>query len=676
MDTADICQFKEAISVTKNSLLRMMLFSGLLIYATSARAQTNADISPAAGLKQMSLEQLMDLDVTSVAKQPEPYGQAPAAIEVITGDEIRRSGASSIPEALRLADNLDVAQVTASSWDISARGFNSSVGDKLLVLMDGRSVYTPLFSGVIWNMQDYLLEDIDRIEVISGPGGTLWGANAVNGVINITSKSAQDTQGLYVESGGGTELQDFVGVRYGGALTSNIFYRVYAKYFDAGSEVYSNGASAHDSWNRGQGGFRMDDVVSAEDLLTWQGDFYDGDTHTTPGGQGTPSAVGNTSGGNLLSRWTHTYTDESDMHLQIYYDRADLGAPFQSSGAIPAGTLYSDLTTCDVDFQDRFPLFTWNRVVWGLGYRFTHDLVQNAPIVAFLPTTQDQNLFSGFVQDEVKLRENLFFTLGTKIEHNDYTGFEIEPDVRLQWNITDKQMLWGAISRAVRTPSRYDRDLYEPNPVYGTFVAGNSEFESETVIAYELGYRAQLSRQVSTSISTFYNDYNDLRSLGLTGGTNLPAIFQNNDEGYTYGVELSADYQVLDWWRLHGGYDFLKEDIYVKPGRVDLFHALDETADPENQVFMRSAMDLPYRTEFDVAFRWIDSVRTDNGAVPGTVPSYAEINARLAWHPIKTLEVSIVGQNLLHQQHVEAGFPGSTQEAIERSVYGKVAWQF
>ena len=642
-------------------------------------AQTNTTEATPQQLKNLSIEALMNLDVTSVAKQPEPYRQAPAAIEVITGEEIHRSGATSIPEALRLADNLDVAQVSSSSWAISARGFNAAVGDKLLVLVDGRSVYTPLFSGVIWNMQDYLLEDIDRIEVISGPGGTLWGANAVNGVINITTKSAADTQGFYLEAGGGTELQDFTGMRFGGTLASNVYFRVYGKYFDQAAEVFSDGTSAHDSWKSGQGGFRIDDEASAQDHVTLQGDIFGENLDAAPGGEATPQAEGTQSGGNVLGRWTHTFADDADMHLQLYYDRTHLAAPFQSSGTIPAGILYDDLDTYDLDFQDRFPLGAWNKVVWELGYRFTHDMTRNEPLVAFLPPTLDQSLYSGFLQDEIKLCEQVFLTLGSKLEHNYYTGFEYEPSIRLQWNITDKQMLWGAISRAVRIPSRYDRDLFEPSPGYGVLLGtNNSAFQSETVIAYELGYRAQLSQKISGSLSTFYNHYNDLRSLNYIDGAapSLPLVFENNLEGNTYGFELSADYQMLEWWRLHAGYDLLKEDIFVKPGYTDLYNALGETADPQQQVFVRSSMDLPYRTELDAAFRWIDTVQNNNGGVAGVVPAYAEMDVRLGWHATKNLEFSIVGQNLLHNHHPESGFPGPSQEQIERNIYGEVSWLF
>jgi iron complex outermembrane receptor protein len=638
----------------------------------SAPVQTGANASDTNGspsvegpsaYKKMSLEQLMNLDVTSVSKQPEPYGQAPAAIDVITQDQIRRSGASSIPEALRLADNLEVAQKNSHDWAISARGFNTSLANKLLVLIDGRTVYTPLFSGVFWDVQDYLLEDIDRIEVISGPGGTLWGANAVNGVINITSKSAQDTQGLYVEGGGGSELRDFGGFRYGSALASNVFFRVYGKYFDRGNEVFSNGTAASDSWQMGQGGFRMDVVGASQNTFTLQGDLYANNENASTGGEAKAS------GGNVLGRWSRVFSDDSDLSLQLYYDRTFLIDPIPA-GFAPAGFMTDALDTYDLDFQHHFALGGRNRLVWGLGYRFTHDVNSPAPSLAFAPGILNQNLYSGFVQDEIKLFDNLFFTLGTKVEHNDYTGFEFEPSGRLQFNLTSNQMLWGAISRAVRTPSRVDRDERDPNSPT-PILEGGSDFESETVIAYEVGYRAQLGPKVSGSISTFYNDYNNVRSVSFTPVTLFPLFFANNLKGHTYGVELGANYQMLDWWRLHGGYDLLEEHIHIKSGTFDLNNALNETADPKNQFSLRSSMDLPGNTEFDTALRYVDTLFINNGATLGTVPSYFELDARLGWHATKHLEFSIVGQNLLHNHHPEYGFPGATRVEIGRSVYGK-----
>jgi iron complex outermembrane receptor protein len=667
--------------------------------ATNAPATTPANGTSTsdrlAAFKGMGLAELMDQKVTSVKKEPESYGKAPAAIEVITGEDIERSGASSIPEALRLADNLEVAQINSHDWAISARGFDANLADKLLVLIDGRAVYTPLYGGVLWNVQDYLLEDLDRIEVISGPGGTLWGANAVNGVINITTKSAQDTQGLYLEAGGGTELQDFTGVRYGGVLASNVYFRVYGKYFDRGSELFTNGNNASDAWSMGQGGFRIDAQPSPQNTLTLQGDGYSGGED-----MGTAGIEG-LDGANLLGRFTHAFSQESEMSLQLYYDRTFLAQPYAAipgmpriSSGFPAGALTDNLDTYDLNFQHRFPWGERQKIVWGLGYRFTHEVDTDVSLVQFLPPVLDQNLYSGFVQDEIKLRDDFFLTLGSKLEHNDYTGFEVEPSGRLQWNMTDKQMVWGAVSRAVRTPSRYDDDLYLPThltlsyPPYrfpAAYLVGNPNFVSETLIAYELGYRAQLGDKVSVSLSTFYNDYNDLRSTSPTPTSTyypypLPDVFGNNVEGDTYGLELSGTYQVLERWRLHAGYDLLKEDIHVKPGQVDVDGGHFDTADPQQQFSIRSSMNLTRSVDLDAALRWVDELRIaqspTDGPTQGTVPSYVELDARIGWRVNKHIELALVGQNLLHERHVEYGYPNASQEEIARSFYAKAVYRW
>lgn len=639
-------------------------------------AQTNDLAKSASELKGMGLEELINIEVTSVSKEPEKLSDSPSAIQVITSDDILRSGASSIPEALRLADNLDVAQKNSHDWAISARGFNTDLANKLLVLIDGRSVYTPLFSGVFWDVQDYLLEDLDRIEVISGPGGTLWGANAVNGVINITTKNAQDTQGFYLEGGGGSELRDFAGARYGGVLASNVYFRVYGKYFNREDEVLTDGSSATDAWNMAQGGFRIDDNQYSQNTLTLQGDFYSGNEDIETGG------TAGVNGNNVLGRWSHWSVDDSQMSLQVYYDRTHLSDPIAPLLLAPAGTLTDDLDTYDLDFQHHFNLGDRNRIAWGFGYRFTHEDIQNAPALSFSPPVLDQSLYSVFVQDEIKLHEKLHLTVGTKVEHNDFTGFEVEPSARLQWEVTPKQMLWAAVSRAVRTPSRIDRDFSEPSPsAPPVLLEGGSNFVSETVIAYELGYRAQLGPKVVTSISTFYNNYNNIRSTSTNNvpdslGLPLPLFFQNELEGQTYGVEPTITYQVLDWWRLHGGYTLLKEDLHVKPGGQDFNDARNETADPQQQFSVRSSMDLTRNMDFDTDLRWVDTLHNNNAAAQGTVPSYFELNARLAWHITNNIELSVVGQNLLHDHHPEYGFPGPGREEIVRNIYGKITCRF
>jgi iron complex outermembrane receptor protein len=611
-----------------------------------------------------------------VARHPEKLLQAPSAIQVITQEEIRRSGATSIAEALRLADNLDVAQKNSHDWAISARGFNTALGNKLLVMIDGRTVYTPLYSGVYWDVQDYLLEDIDRIEVISGPGGTLWGANAVNGVINIITKSAADTKGLYAEAGGGNQLEELGGARYGGTLGSNVDFRVYGKYFDRADEVFTNGSRAPDAWHQGRGGFRMDSQASPQDTLSLHGDFYDGHEDVDSGG------LFQTAGGNVVGHWTHVFSDRSDLSLQSYYDRTHLVDPIPAFqlGTVelsPAGTLRDDLTTFDTDFQHRFALGGNNRIVWGLGYRFTHDAVRNAPSGGFLPANLDQNLFSAFLQDEILLGHEWSAIIGSKVEHNDYTGFEVEPNVRLEWGFAPGQTVWSAISRAARTPSRIDRDLVEPAPPVPLVVLeGGRDFGSEYVTAYELGLRGGLGSRMTGSISAFYNAYNDVRSTSFTPTTLVPLYFANNLEGNTYGVELSGTYQVLETWSLHAGYDFLEEKLHVKPGQFDLNNALNETSDPKHQFSIRSAVDLPWRLDLDVALRWVDALLTNSAPLTGTVPSYFEMDTRLAWQAFKGLELSVVGQNLLHAHHLEYGFPSPTTVQIQRSVYGKVAWRY
>jgi iron complex outermembrane receptor protein len=644
-------------------------------FAPGMDAQSNRPDDSIAAFKQMSVEQLMDIEVTSVTKEPEKLLDADSAIQVVTGDSIERSGASSLPEALELADNLDVAQKNSHDWAISARGFNTALGNKLLVLMDGRTLYTPLYSGVFWDVQDYLLEDIDRIEVISGPGGSLWGANAVNGVINITTKSAKDTQGLYFEAGAGSELEDFTAVRYGGTLAPGVYYRVYAKYTDRGDEVFSDGDKASDSWRMTQSGFRMDVEKSSQNTLTLQGDYYTGSENVDTGG------TAGVSGANVLGRITHNFSDGSIMSLQVYYDHTYLSDPvpqlqFGALVLAPAGILTDRLDTYDLDFQHHLNLGESNRFAWGFGYRFTHDFLVNSPALGFLPPTLDQNLLSAFAQDEIKLNKDLVLTVGSKVEHNDYTGTETEPNVRLKWDVTPNQMLWSAVSRAVRTPSRIDHDLTEGTPPNFALLKGGPDFESETVIAYEFGYRTQLGSKFAASLSAYYNEYNDVRSTSFTPNTILPLFFANNLEGDTRGFEFTSSYQMEDWWQLSAGYDLLKENIGVKAGQTDINDALNETADPEHQFSVRSSMNLPKNLDLDAQLRWVDTLHNNSGSTVGTVPSYFELNLRVGWKPTNNIELSIVGQNLLHDHHPEYGFPSTTREEISRSVYGKVAWHY
>ena len=597
----------------------------------------------------------MDLVVTSVAKRPEKLSEAASAIQVITGDDIRRAGSTSLPEALRLASNLEVAQVDSRQWAISARGFNNVFADKMLVLVDGRTVYTPLYAGVYWDVQDTMLADLDRIEVISGPGATQWGANAVNGVINVTTKSAKDTQGGLLVAGGGTELRNSDEMRYGGKLAPNLYYRVYAKYSDRGDSVRPSGRKSDDAWRTGQVGFRMDYDAAAGDVLTLQGDVYDGDM-----GQVGPDNI-RVNGGNLLGRWSRRFDDNSDLKVQVYYDRTHRRIP---------GSFTQDIDTYDVDFQHRRPLGPAHDFVWGLGYRFVQDNVVNTPANAFLPPEVGRGSFSAFAQDEIALsRDRLHLTLGTKVEHNDYTGFEIEPSARLAWRPDLKQTLWGAISRAVRTPSRIDRDLYSPaTPPYR--ITGGSKVVSEKLIAYEAGYRVQLEPQLAFSLATFINSYDDLRSLEpLNPPQAFPVAASSGLRGRSAGAELTVEWQVAPRWRLRAGWTELRVRSEPQPGNLDRSARDSVARDPNRQISLRSLLDLSAKWECDATLRYVAPINMSS------VPGYAEADLRLGWRPTAAWELSLLGQNLLHARHPEFNSPGTRRE-LQRAVYGKASWRF
>src|SRR3989449_1036177 len=527
----------------------LLLAVALTITASPALGQQRDSLQ---ALKRLTLDQLMNIEVTSVSRRAERLAQTASAIQVITQEDIRQSGATSLPEALRLAANLQVAQINSREWAISARGFNSTSANKLLVLIDGRTVYTPLFSGVFWDVQDLLLSDVDRIEVISGPGATLWGANAVNGVINVITKDAKDTGGLLVTGGGGTELRGLGSARYGGGLGAHGNYRIYGKAFSRDPTLLSNGQAAPDGWHMGQGGFRLDWDAPDSNRLSLHGDWYDGRI-----AQASPGHIG-VSGGNVMAKWAHPFSAKSVLTVQAYYDRTHRDIP---------GTFGEDLDIYDVDLQHHSALGPRHEVVWGAGYRLMNDRVTNTPGLAFLPAHVARQWFTAFVQDEIAvLAERLHLTLGTKLEHNDYTGFEVQPSGRLNWTFSPSRTLWAAISRAVRTPSRIDRELFVPaQPPF--FLAGGPNFHSENELAYELGYRHQQGALV-LSFATFYSRYHGLRSLELVPGPDS-LVIGNGQDGESYGGERTATYRITDNWQLRAGYTELRIHIWPNPGSTD-----------------------------------------------------------------------------------------------------------
>ena len=607
-------------------------------------------------LANMTLEQLMSVEVTSVSKHSEPISHAPAAIYVLSNDDIRRSGATSIPEALRLVPGLQVAQINPGNWAISSRGFNGRFANKLLVMIDGRSVYTPLFSGVYWDVQDTLLADIERIEVIRGPGASLWGANAVNGVINIITKDSAQTTGGMLTAGGGTEERAFGRARYGGHISEDATYRAYMKY-----TMRDEGPAGNNSTEILQGGYRVDWRPYEGNKLTIQGDVYAGDSTS-----GTISQVSRVAGGNAIVRWEREFTASSIGTLQAYYDRTER--------TFDVLTEYRN--TFNIDWQHQFDLGERNQVVWGAGYRLTTDQTFGTPTVTFNPHDATDHLASVFLQDEFAiLPEKLWFTVGSKLEHNQYTGFEVQPNVRLSWRPTEKQTVWASWSRAMRSPSRAETDLFAtsgtlPGPT--TTIMGNPNFVSEELEAYELGYRIQPHRSLTLDVAAFYNAYDHLRSLTLLAPPPNVVLQANNSmNGYTYGGEFSAVWQPVSWWRLHGSYTLLQMHLNSNfPGADSTFN-YRESDNPQHQFQFRSSFDLPHGFEFDAMVQHVDSLPGQN------VPAYTRLDTRIGWRSSKNVDVSVVFQNLLDNRHFEYGrnflvFP----DEVQRSVYAKVTWNF
>ncbi|HYO16684.1 MAG TPA: TonB-dependent receptor [Thermoanaerobaculia bacterium] len=626
----------------------------LAVLASRAHAQDEAEIA-SSDLKNLSIEELMEIDVTSVSRRSERLVEAAAAITVLTNDEIRRSGATSLPEALRLANGLHVARFDSRTWAISARGFNISTANKMLVLIDGRSVYTPLFSGVFWDVQDVLLDDIERIEIIRGPGATLWGANAVNGVINIITRSARDTQGGLVTLGTGTEDRGLAAARYGGVLGERTSYRGYAKYHYIDALALSRGGSAEDPLRRAQGGFRVDSQISDRDALTFQGDVYEGVI-----GELTRSDT-DVDGGNLLGHWTRQLSGESALELQVYWDRTHRRVP---------GQFEEDRDTLDLDFQHRLPLGTRHDLVWGLGYRVSRDDIVNAPLITWVPDSDTQELFSAFAQDEISLMgDRLRLTLGSKLEANESTGLEVQPSVRAAWTPDSRQTLWGAISRAVRTPTRIDEDVRFLLPNGSVLIQGSRDFESEDLLAYELGYRYQPASGLSLDLATFYNVYDDLRTQEPpASGAPFPITLGNNLNAETWGIELRSNFRVTPWWRGHAAYAWFRKDFSFDPGSRDPTGGTAEGNDPEHRFLLRSSIDLPRNLELDAWLRYVDSLPQP------FIPAYTELDLRFGWRVNDRLDLSLVGQNLLHERHPE--FFTTIPKEVQRGVYGKATWRW
>ena len=671
----------------------LAVLAGLGITSFHSQAADDSSVasaSSAVGLIQLSLEELGQIKVTSVSKKSESLSGAAAAVYVITKDDIRRSGATSLAAALRMAPGLDVAQANARQWAISARGFNEIFANRLLVLMDGRTLYTPLFSGVFWDEADTVLEDVDRIEVIRGPGATLWGANAVNGVINIITKSTKETPGTLMSAGGGSEERGFGTARYGGRLGSNTYYRVYGKYLNQDEATLSNGLGAGDNWWMSQWGFRVDSEPSPRNRLTLQGDYSFVNwsdrmrLHSlSPPGMYSAPVRGRSEGGNILGRWTHEFSSESELSIQLYYDRTD--REFGIGGEIR--------NTFDLDAQYRFRLGERHEIIWGAGYRYSVDDVAGSADFTMDDPSVGLQLGSTFVQDEVALiPDRLSVTAGTKLEHNDFTGFEVQPSVRLAWTPDEQHTLWASVSRAVRTPSRAERGVHLfadppfsapplPLPVLVTG-KGNPEFESEELLASEIGLRVGVHPRLSVDVTAFYNVYDRLYNIALlpielrlspSGQPYLvfPITDNNALYGETYGAELSAMWQPLDHWRLRAQYTFLRMNLHTR-GLLPSGSEESEGESPRHQASLWSDVDLSRHVEWGVGLRYVDELWARR------IPAYTELETRLAWKPTPNCELSVVGRNLLAAHHKEFSpfLFFSRDVEVDRAVYAKLTFRF
>ncbi|HZZ31747.1 MAG TPA: TonB-dependent receptor [Phenylobacterium sp.] len=633
-----------------------------LAAALAASGAARADvIGPADSvvdrLKDYSLEDLANLTVTSVSKRSEPLGEAASSIYVITHDDIARSGATSVPEMLRLAPNVQVTQTSASGYVITARGFNGNPGaqsfsNKLLVLIDGRTVYSPLFSGVYWDMQDVLPQDIERIEVISGPGATLWGANAVNGVINIITRPASQTQGGLVDVEAGNQGRE-LGLRYGGKLSEDLAWRIYGHAVADDPERTTAGASANDGWSRVQGGFRVDWAARAADLFTLQGDIFHGSEHQLGAGD---EAI---AGRNLTAHWSHAFAAGSELQVVAYYDDAER--------ATEGGGGKFSVETYNLDAQDSFSLGERHQIVWGAGVRTSRYRIDGTPTLFFTPASGSLNLANLFVQDTITLSPTVRLTVGLKVEDDPYVSAEPLPNLRLAWSPNGALTLWGAASKAVRAPTPFDRDVVEKlTPAAPPQLIGDANFQDETLTAYEIGAHLHPSPGATFSLSVFYNDYDQLRTIEFSPGTTLPLRWGNMLEGATYGMEAWGEITVRPWWRVSGGVSTLQEDLRFKPGAAAIVGPRQDGRDPKFQGSLKSSIDLGRRFTLDGDLRYV-------GALPGGgVPAYVELNSRLGWNITDRLLFAVSGRNLLQAQHVE--YPGGV--AIQRTVSADLQWRF
>jgi iron complex outermembrane recepter protein len=673
-------------------VVRAVAFVAIL---TSASEPTWPQQKPP-DLTEQSLEDLMNIEVTSASKTEEPLSRTAAAIFVIAQDDIARSGATNIPDLLRMVPGLEVAQINGSTWAVGARGFNQQFENKLLVMVDGRSVYSQTFSGVFWDTLDLPLSDIERIEVIRGPGGTIWGANAVTGVISIFTKKASETKGMYIEAGGGNLQQGFGMLQYGDTLGKKTDFRVYTKYFNQDHLLDLNAQSGADGSHRLRSGFRTDSALSPKDSLMVEGDFSDGregefgfklPSLTSPGFVPVSEEI-DLADGSLEAIWNHAYSERSNSSLQFSFSQHRRDDPLNPE----LRNVY------DLDYHQQFAIGNRQDFVWGLGYRETSDRIEGSLTVSMNPPDRTLQLFDSFIQDEIALvPARLFLTLGIKLEHNDYTGFEFMPSVRASWSLSDRQMLWVAVSKALRAPSRNDTNLVlnigniagPGNAPVLLRLLGNPQFGDERLIAYEAGYRTMLSKRLSIDVAAYFDDWNHLQTTEPSGSffepTPLPAhqvqtlTYENLMHGENHGVEISVNWKATDKWEIGAGFAPQQMHIRADPTSLDTQTTLFvEGSTPNWPMQLRSHLDLRRGLAWDVSTYFVDSLNHQGPLSNLTIPSYTRLDTGLTWKLGEQFSLSLVGQDLMKDHHMEfEDVNGSMQSGqIKRSGYAKVTWQF
>jgi iron complex outermembrane recepter protein len=626
--------------------LKVRILIGLLALTGAAAARAAGESVQQLG--SLSLAELTQVEVTSVSKRAQPLNSSPAAIYVITEEEIHRSGLHTLPEILRLAPNLQVHQLSTSNYQVTARGLVGNPGDqafsnKLLILIDGRSVYSPLFSGVFFDQLDVMSEDIERIEVISGPGATLWGANAVNGVINIITRDAHASGGGLLRLEGG-DRTDSAAARYGGGAGDALAYRVYAAGFRRAPLELADGSSAHDRFEHGQAGFRSD-WQTVHDSLTVQGDAFRG-TEEQPAALEVP-----TTGANLLGRWQH-YSPFSVWQLQTYIDHQQVGQPLGGAGFV--------LTTYDLELQQNLMIGSRARLVWGAGERLSDYHIDTTPSYYYVPPHRWLRLTNLFAQGSFSLRPQVELTAGLKLEDDPYAGWSAMPDLRLAWTLDTRNFLWAAVSRAVRSPTPFDTDVRE---AFGGMLAltGKPNFATEKLWAYEAGYRVHPSEWLNLSLSAYYNVYDDLRTIEPASSQALfPIHWDNLIAGHTYGILAWADLEVAPWWRLSPSVRTYHAQLHFRPGASGILGVAQAGDDPGSMASLKSSMNLGTHLTFDAYLRHVANLPDPYA------PAYTELGARLAWVLSREAELALQGSNLLHARHQEFALPYG--ELIRRGV--------